>query len=138
MTSSADKVEAESLYDEGNVKARMRMFKDALSLYDKAISLDASNPMYFDNRALCLKRMGSVQEAINQYEKIVQSFPEYGNVFLSIGSTRIETGDYQGAVSAYARFYSACNKRQFDSRAFELGAIDQLVYGQNIEETIIL
>ncbi|PPJ61959.1 tetratricopeptide repeat protein [Cuspidothrix issatschenkoi] len=137
MASSADKVEAEYLYNEGNVKVRLGMFEVALSLYDKAISLDASNPMYFNNRASCLKRMGRVQDAIKQYEQILQSFPEYGKALLSIGSTSIEIGKYEDAVSAYRRFYFAYKKGQF---AFNpvLGGIDQTVYGQDPLETAIL
>lgn len=137
MTSSADKVEAEYLYNEGNVKASMGMFEVALSLYDRAISLDASNPMYFNNRASCLKRIGRVQDAIKQYEQILQSFPEYGKALLSIGSTSIEMGNYEDAVSAYRRFYSAYKKGQFAFNPI-WGGIDQTVLGQDPLETAVL
>lgn len=49
----------------------MGMFEDALSLYDRAITIDDGNPMYYNNRAAALKRLGRLQEAIKQYEEII-------------------------------------------------------------------
>ncbi|OYD89605.1 hypothetical protein CDG77_18400 [Nostoc sp. 'Peltigera membranacea cyanobiont' 213] len=49
----------------------MGMFEDALSLYDRAIIIDDGNPMYYNNRAAALKRLGRLQEAIKQYEEII-------------------------------------------------------------------
>jgi len=34
------------------------MFEEALTPYDEAIAIDCSNPMFFNNPASTLKRMG--------------------------------------------------------------------------------
>ena len=137
MAGSEERLKAEQLYNEGNVNARLGMFEVALSMYDQAISLDRSNPMYFNNRAATLKRLGRFQDAINQYEQIANQFPEYGKVFLSIGSTNIEIGNYQAAVSAYKRFYTAFKKGKFIFNPI-LGGVSQAIQGDDLLETVLL
>jgi tetratricopeptide (TPR) repeat protein len=137
MKSYTDRAEAELLYNKANVTARMGVFEDALSLYDRAITLDSSNPMYYNNRAATLKRLGRFQEAIEQYEEIVQKFPDYGKAFLSISSTCIEASDYQGAVSSYRRFLVAYQKGQFTFNPV-MGGVNQSTYGENLLETALL
>ncbi|MGA1131908.1 MAG: tetratricopeptide repeat protein [Prochlorotrichaceae cyanobacterium] len=77
---------AAQFYNEGNIRANMGMFEDALSMYDKAISLDRSNPMYFNNRAASLKRLGRFQESIDQYKQIACEFPAYGKILALLSS----------------------------------------------------
>jgi tetratricopeptide (TPR) repeat protein len=136
MKSYTDQAEAELFYNEGNVSAKMGMFENALSLYDQAITLDDGNPMYYNNRAATPKRLGRFQEAIKQYEEIVHKFPDYGKAFLSISSTFIETGNYQGAVSSYRRFLDAYKKGQFTFNPI-WGGVNQSTYGENLLETAL-
>lgn len=137
MKSYADQVKAEHSYNIGNVNARVGMFREALSFYDEAIALDDSNPMYYNNRASALKRIGRLQDAIKQYEEIVQKFPDYGKAFLSISSTCIETGDYQGAISSYRRFLSAYQKGHFTFNPV-FGGVNQSMPGENFLGTALL
>lgn len=135
--SRSERIKAEKLYNEGNVKARIGMFEVALSMYEQAISLDRSNPMYFNNRAATLKRLGRLDEAIQQYQEITLEFPEYGKAFLSVGSTNIEIGDYQAAVSAYQKFHSAFKCGKFDFNPI-WGGVNQTVEGSDLLQTALL
>lgn len=135
MSNFSDRLKVETLYKEGNISARLGKFEFALSLYEQAISLDRSNPMYFNNRAATLKRLGRLQEAISQYKQITSEFPEYGKAFLSIGSTSIEIGDYQSAVSAYQKFYSAFKDGKFNFNPI-VGGVNQTVQGKDLLQTI--
>ncbi|AFZ15158.1 Tetratricopeptide TPR_2 repeat-containing protein [Crinalium epipsammum PCC 9333] len=137
MTNYDTTAKAELLYYQGNVNARSGLFEDALSLYEQAIALDGNNPMYYNNRSAALKRLGRFQDAIKQYEEIVQKFPDYGKAFLSIASTSIETGDYQGAVSSYRRFFEAYKKGDFTFNPI-VGGINQSVYGDDLLETALI
>jgi tetratricopeptide (TPR) repeat protein len=137
VASFAQRAKAEKFYNEGNVNARLGMFEVALSMYDQAISLDRSNPMYFNNRAATLKRLGRLQDAIDQYEQITREFPDYGKAFLSIGSTSIEIGNYQSAVSAYQQFYSAFKNGKFTFNPI-LGGVSQAVEGDDLLQTALL
>lgn len=131
------RLKAEELYDEGNSNARIGRFKVALSMYDQAICLDKSNPMYFNNRAATLKRLGRVQDAINQYEQIANKFPEYGKVFLSLGSTYIEIGDEKSAISSYMRFYTAFKEGNFTFNPI-IGGVSQVVQGDDLLKSVFL
>lgn len=137
MVSFADTARAEELYNEGNVNAKMGKFDAALSLYTQAINLDGSNPMYYNNSAASLKRLGRFQDAIKQYEIVVQKFPEYGKAFLSIASTSVELGEYQNAVSAYSRFFAAFKKGLFTFNPI-VGGVDQAVEGDNLLQTVLI
>jgi tetratricopeptide (TPR) repeat protein len=132
-----DKAKAEYLYNQGNVKARIGMFDAALSLYRQALALDGTNPMYYNNIAASLKRLGRFQEAIKIYELLIQEFPEYGKGFLSVGSTSIEIEDYDSAISAYRRFLSAYKKGQFTFNPI-VGGLDQTIDGDNVLENSLL
>lgn len=136
-SNSKERLKAEELYNKGNINARSGMFQVALSMYDQAICLDPSNPMYFNNRAATLKRLGRFQDAINQYEQIANDFPEYGKVFLSIGSTNIEIGDYESAVLAYQKFYTAFKEGKFTFNSI-LGGVNQEIQGDNLLQTAFL
>jgi len=130
-------LKAEELYNEGNVNASFGKFEVALSMYEKAISFDRSNPMYFNNRAATLKRLERFEEAIDQYEEITRKFPQYGKAFLSIGSTNIEIGEYQAAVSAYREFDSAFRNGKFEFNPI-VGGIDQTLQGSDLLQTVVL
>jgi tetratricopeptide (TPR) repeat protein len=137
MTTSADKIKAEQLYNEANINARLGMFDIALSLYDEAISLDRSCSMYFNNRAATLKRLGRLKEAIEQYEQITLEFPNYGKAFLSIASTSIEIGNQTSAVSCYQKFISAYNEEKFTFNPV-VGGLSQEVEGVDLLQAALL
>ncbi len=139
MTGYVNKVEAERLYDQGNVSQRMGLFDEALNFYDQAIALDGSNPMYYNNRAATLKRLGRIQGAIKQYQDIVDKFPDYGKVFLSLANTYIESDNCEEALDNYQYFLNAYRKGQFTFNPI-MGGIDQSknIYGKNILEVIFM
>ena len=132
-----NKLKAEELYNQGNVNARNGMFEVAISLYEQAIAIDGSNPMHYNNRAACLKRLNRFKDAIKQYQDIIEKFPEYGKAFLSIGSTSIELEEYHHAVSAYSLFLSAHRRGQFTFNPIA-GGVDQSIQGDNLLQTALL
>ncbi len=126
-----DQTEAELLYNQGNVSAKRGMFKNALSFYEQAIALDSTNPMFYNNRAATLKRLGRFKDAIKQYEEIIEKFPNYGKLFLSLGSTCIEINDYEKAVYNYRNFLCAYNEGKFTFNSI-IGGIDENIYEVNV------
>jgi tetratricopeptide (TPR) repeat protein len=131
MTSNP-KLEAEICYNHGNVLASQGNWKEALDSYDLAIKLDLSNPTYYNNRAGTLKRLGRVQEAIQQYGRIIANFPSYGKAYLSIASTAVELNDSVFAVLCYEKFIVAYKHQDFVYHNF-WGGIDrsQAMYGKS-------
>lgn len=133
-----NKAEAEILYNQGNVAARMGMFENALLLYDRAITLDNSNPSFYNNRASTLKRLGRFQEALEQYESMIAKFPEYGKVYLCLASTYVEIQDYDSAVDSYQKFLTAYEQGKFIFNPVIGGTTRGLNYGKTILETTFL
>ena len=99
MTNNS-KLEAEVCYNHGNRLASQGQLKEALSAYEVAITLDGHAPMYCNNRAAILKRLGRVEEAVEQYRRIISDFPDYGKAHLSIASTEIELKNYTAIYAA--------------------------------------
>lgn len=136
MNNFRNKAEADILYNQGNVAARMGMFENALLLYDRAITLDNSNPSFYNNRASTLKRLGRFQEALEQYESMIAKFPEYGKVYLCLASTYVEIQDYDSAVDYYQKFFTAYEQGKFIFNPVIGGNITGLHSGKSILETI--
>ncbi len=129
-------LEAEQLYSTGNIFASSGNFQQALNSYDQAIALDKSNPMYFNNRASTLKRLGRMQDALAQYHELVKLHPSYGKAYLSMASTHIELNAYLEAVNSYKKFLSAYESDEFSFNPI-LGGVNQAVKGQSELETIL-
>ncbi|EEB99836.1 hypothetical protein MPER_00385, partial [Moniliophthora perniciosa FA553] len=53
----AQKLEAERLKEKANDLVRRQQYVSAVSVYDEAIHLDATNPFLYGNRALCRLKM---------------------------------------------------------------------------------
>ena len=93
--------------------------------------------MYHNNRASSLKRVGRIEEAIEQYQNLIQEFTDYGKAYLSLASTYIEIGKYQEAVKSYRLFMRAYKEGRFNFNPVFAG-INQTVNSHNILETVIL
>jgi len=136
MSNTYTQLEAEQLYNTGNIFAMSGNFQEALNSYDQAIALNTSNPMYFNNRASTLKRLGRMQDAVSQYRELIKLHPNYGKAYLSIASTCIELNNHIEAVSSYREFLSAYKLGQFHFNPI-VGGINQTAYGQSELETIL-
>lgn len=72
------KQEAENLKNEGNRLMKEEKYNEALVSYGRAISLDASNPIYYCNRAAAYSRLGDYQKAIDDCNQALRYDPNYG------------------------------------------------------------
>jgi tetratricopeptide (TPR) repeat protein len=133
---NSDVTTANALYDLGNILGSTGQFEEALYQLDKAISIDNTNPMYYNNRAAALKRLGRINDALKQYREIIAKFPEYGKAYLSLASTHIEINNYQFSVNSYKDFITAYERGQFTFNPV-VGGVSQILQGQNELETII-
>lgn len=62
----------------GNELYRRDHFVEALSLYDRAISLSPDNAAFRSNRAAALTKLGRLGEAVKECEEAVRLQPSYG------------------------------------------------------------
>lgn len=65
---AADKAKAEGLKAEGNALVSSKSYSLAIQKYSEAIALDASNPVYFSNRAAAYSAEGEHEKAVEDAE----------------------------------------------------------------------
>lgn len=70
----------------GNELYRRGSFTEALSLYDRAISLSPDNAAYRSNRAAALTALGKLAEAVKECEEAVRLDPGYGRAHQRLAS----------------------------------------------------
>jgi len=72
-----DKAKAEKLKQEGNSLMTAKKYEDAIKAYTQAITLDATNPVYYSNRAAGYSSKGDHFSAIADANKAIEVDPNY-------------------------------------------------------------
>ncbi|KAF4386536.1 inactive TPR repeat-containing thioredoxin TTL3 [Cannabis sativa] len=81
----------------GNELYRKGYFVEALSLYDRAISLSPDNAAYRSNRAAALTALGRLGEAVRECEEAVRLDPGYGRAHHRLASLYLRIGQVENA-----------------------------------------
>lgn len=95
------KAEAEQLKNEGNRLMKEEKFQEALNIYSRAISLDATNPVFYCNRAAAYSRMGDFQKAVDDCKMALKYDPNYGKAFGRLGLAFSKMNRHSEAIEAY-------------------------------------
>lgn len=95
------KQEAESLKNEGNRLMKEEKYQEALNTYSKAISLDATNPVFYCNRAAAHSRLGDYQNAANDCRMSLRYDPNYSKAFGRLGLACSKMNKYEQSLEAY-------------------------------------
>jgi len=61
---------------QANAQTQMKNYKQAIELYEKAIEVDPTNPLVYNNEALLLAVVGQFDGAINSMKKYLMLVPE--------------------------------------------------------------
>ncbi|XP_070505790.1 small glutamine-rich tetratricopeptide repeat-containing protein alpha [Chironomus tepperi] len=95
------KKEAENLKNEGNRLMKEEKYNEALVSYGRAIALDASNPIYYCNRAAAYSRLGDYQKAVDDCNQALRYDPNYGKAYGRLGLAYSKMNNHQEAIDAY-------------------------------------
>lgn len=95
------KQEAESLKNEGNRLMKEEKYQEALNTYSKAINLDATNPVFYCNRAAAHSRLGDYQNAANDCRMSLRYDPNYSKAFGRLGLACSKMNKYEQSLEAY-------------------------------------
>lgn len=76
----------------GNEQYRKGNFGEALSLYDRAISLSPNNAAYRGNRAAALTSLGRLLEAVKECEEAIRLEPGYARAHQRLASLLLRFG----------------------------------------------
>lgn len=95
------KQEAENLKNEGNRLMKEEKYQEALNTYSKAISLDATNPVFYCNRAAAYSRMGDYQSAADDCRMSLRYDPNYSKAYGRLGLAYSKMNKHEQALEAY-------------------------------------
>jgi len=118
-------VKSIKLKDEGNSALAAYRFNEAVRLYSEAISYDATNAIFYSNRAMAYIKMESYGLAIIDATKAIELDPKYVKGYYRRGSALFALGKNK---QARKDFRSVCQQRPRDRDARnKLGACDKAV-----------
>lgn len=83
--SAEDKANAEKLKAAGNTQMTAKSYDSAIDSYTKAIDLDASNPVYYSNRAAAYASKGDHASAVMDSEKAIEVDPTFVKAYSRLG-----------------------------------------------------
>jgi small glutamine-rich tetratricopeptide repeat-containing protein alpha len=85
FASAEDKAKAEKLKQAGNAQMSGKSYDIAIESYTKAIALDASNPVYYSNRAAAYASKGEHSSAVSDAEKAIEVDPSFVKAYSRLG-----------------------------------------------------
>jgi tetratricopeptide (TPR) repeat protein len=105
---------------------RQNSFTSALSLYNKAIDVDANDPKLYYFRGVLLEKNKKYREAIHDFSKAISINPKYLDAYLERGNCLAETGERKMAIDDFTRAIQLDNNNTtaYNNRAYtyyELG-----------------
>lgn len=79
------KLESENIKNEGNCLMKEEKYHEALAAYNRAISLDATNPVFYCNRAAAFSRLGEFQKAADDCKMALRYDRTYSKAYGRLG-----------------------------------------------------
>jgi small glutamine-rich tetratricopeptide repeat-containing protein alpha len=80
-----DKAEAEKLKQEGNALMSSKKYDEAVEMYNKAIALDGSNPVFYSNRAAAYSSKGDHLAAIGDANSAIKVDASFSKAYHRLG-----------------------------------------------------
>lgn len=94
---------AETIKNEGNRLMKDGKYNEALLQYNRAITYDPKNPIFYCNRAAAYIRLGDNDKAIIDCKSALVYNPNYGKAYGRLGIAYSNLGKYEEAQQAYAK-----------------------------------
>lgn len=79
------KQEAENIKNEGNQLMKEEKYSEALCAYNRAISIDATNPVFYCNRAAAYSRLSDYQKAADDCKMALRYDANYSKAYGRLG-----------------------------------------------------
>ncbi|KAH7915145.1 TPR-like protein [Hygrophoropsis aurantiaca] len=101
--STEDKTKAERFKQTGNAHMTSKRHDQAIDSYAQAIALDATNPVYYSNRAAAYASKGDHASAVLDAEKAIEVDPTFVKAYSRLGHAQYTLGDYKSAAAAFKK-----------------------------------
>lgn len=76
---------------------------DAMDSFQKARKLDSTDPQPWYNIIVCYQEQNRKEDAFNELNKFLKSFPKHSNGLNNLGNHLIEKGDMESALKSYEK-----------------------------------
>ncbi|MDO8549536.1 MAG: tetratricopeptide repeat protein [Ignavibacteria bacterium] len=100
--SSAQNSEADSFYNEGNKLLKAGNFKDAITLYDKALNIKKDYRIYYQ-KGVAYKRANELDSAKVALDECIKLKPDFEGSYNALGSIYYSMGNFESAVANYEK-----------------------------------
>jgi len=95
------KEEADKYKNEGNELMKQEKYTEALEKYKSAIEIDASNAVYYCNRAAAYSKISDFTNSIEDCKNALKIDPSYGKAWGRLGLALLSNNQYEEAYEAY-------------------------------------
>lgn len=93
----------EQWLQEGNAYSQVQRYEEALTAFERAISLDPSYAPSYLNKGEALDNLGRYEEALAAYEQAIRLDPNYARSYHNRGNVLSKLKRYEAAKSSYKR-----------------------------------
>lgn len=76
----------------GCAREKKGMLQSALEMYTQAINIDSSCPVYFTNRALCYKKLGKWEQALEDSKQALKLEKDNVKAHFLVGEALLQLG----------------------------------------------
>ncbi|BGP33501.1 Small glutamine-rich tetratricopeptide repeat-containing protein 2 [Rhodotorula toruloides] len=101
--SAEDKQAADAAKSRGNQLMAKKDYPGAIEAYSEAIKKDASNPVYWSNRAAAYSQVQDHKSAVSDAREALKIDPSFSKAYSRLGHALFSIGEYQEAVEAYEK-----------------------------------
>ncbi|OMO94291.1 Tetratricopeptide-like helical [Corchorus olitorius] len=107
------KTDPEALKNMGNVAYKQGRFEEALTLYEKAISLDSKQATYRCNKSAALLGLGRLLEAVVECKAAIQLHPTYARAHHRLATIFLRLGEAEQALYHYKHAGNIADSNDF-------------------------
>ncbi|XP_055838204.1 small glutamine-rich tetratricopeptide repeat-containing protein beta [Episyrphus balteatus] len=94
---------AEQIKNEGNRLMKEGKYHEALIQYNRALTFDPKNPIFYCNRAAASIRLGENERAVRDCKSALVYNPSYGKAYGRMGIAYSNLGKFDDAQAAYSK-----------------------------------
>ncbi|XP_055919985.1 small glutamine-rich tetratricopeptide repeat-containing protein beta [Eupeodes corollae] len=94
---------AEQIKNEGNRLMKEGKYQEALIQYNRALTFDPKNPIFYCNRAAASIRLGENERAVRDCKSALVYNPSYGKAYGRMGIAYSNLGKFDDAQAAYSK-----------------------------------
>jgi tetratricopeptide (TPR) repeat protein/S1-C subfamily serine protease len=106
----------------GNVQDKLKKYKEAIDDYTQVIKLDPNDATSYFSRGYDRSKLGDNQGAIDDFTQAIKFNPNLAYIYYWFrGNTKVEIGDYRGAILDHDKTIALDLKGEFPSAYYQRG-----------------